>query len=52
MEPFRCPELRVKMVGDEAWYYCDMEDTLCPVEYCGHTCQVLDGAREEADLCP
>ncbi|KKN64725.1 hypothetical protein LCGC14_0488570 [marine sediment metagenome] len=35
----RCPELRVVRAGDEAYYWCNLSDHACEVEYNNSECE-------------
>lgn len=45
----RCPELRVKQAGDEAYYYCNVFERGCQVEYGNYPCYVLSEFKRKKE---
>jgi len=41
-----CIHLRTKLIGDETYDYCDLEDVLCQLEYSGVECDDYEEEEE------
>ena len=42
-----CPYLKARPVGDEIYYWCDLADHPCMVEYNNETCEEWEEIKKE-----
>ena len=47
LEP--CPNLRRKLAGDEIYYFCDLNDRPCLIEYGTDRCEEYEDILKEWD---
>ena len=45
----KCPYLKARQAGDEVYYWCDLSDHPCTVEYDGEKCEEWEEIRKEWD---
>jgi len=43
----KCPYLKAKQTGDEVYYYCELSECPCQVEYNNEPCEELEEQKRE-----